>query len=45
VKDTFALTAGASHVCNLLCRHHHTCPPDASCVIGLEVQGVRSRPR
>jgi len=24
VRDTFALTAWASHVCNLLCRHHHT---------------------
>jgi len=30
VRDTFALTAWVSHVCNLLCRHHHTRP---GCVV------------
>ena len=44
VRDTLALTAWASHVRNLLCHHHHTCP---GCVVcdGLEVQCVRSRPK
>jgi len=38
VRDTLALTAWASHVRNLLCHHHHTCP---GCVVCDWARGKR----